>query len=228
MPELLNAEVKEFAKKKFEAELAGPVTIVFFTQEPPSIIVPGRPPVRECLYCRETRQLLEEISALSDKIRLEVYDIDSDKEKAAAFGIDKVPATVVMNGKDHGIRFFGIPAGYEFTSLLEAVVDVSRGRGDLADSTREALAGLTKDVHIQVFVTPTCPYCPMAVRLAHQMALESPRIRADMVEASEFPHLTQKYEVFGVPKTVMNETVSLEGGVPEEVFLEHVLQAAGR
>ena len=227
MEELLNAEVKDFTKKKFEAELVGPVTIVFFTQEPPAIIVPGRPPAQDCLYCRETRQLLEEILALSDKIELKVYDIEADREKAASFGVDKVPATVIMDGKDHGIRFFGIPAGYEFTSLLEAVVDVSRGRSGLADSTREALAGLTKDVHIQVFVTPTCPYCPMAVRLAHQMALESPRVRADMIEASEFPHLTQKYEVYGVPKTVMNETVSLEGGVPEDVFLEHVLQAAG-
>lgn len=228
MEELLNGEVKEFVKKKFEAELVDRVTIVFFTQEPSSIIVPGGPSDRECLYCRETRKLLEEISALSDKIELKVYDIDSDRDKAASFGVDKIPATVVMNGQDHGIRFFGIPAGYEFTSLLEALVDVSRARSTLADSTREALAGLTNDVHIQVFVTPTCPYCPMAVRLAHQMALESPRVKADMIEASEFPHLTQKYEVYGVPKTIMNETVSVEGGVPEDVFLQHVLQAAGR
>jgi len=85
---------------------------------------------------------------------------------------------------------------------------------------------LTKEVNIQVFVTPTCPYCPMAVRLAHQMALESPLITASMIEASEFPELSQKYDVMGVPKSIFNETITLEGAVPEEVYLEQVLKAA--
>jgi len=98
----------------------------------------------------------------------------------------------------------------------------------LKADTRQALKDLDKDVRIQVFVTPTCPYCTSVVRLAHQFAMESPRIRGEMVEATEFPHLAQKYHVFGVPKAVINETVFVEGAVPETVFLEHVLQAAGR
>lgn len=91
----------------------------------------------------------------------------------------------------------------------------------------QTLQALEKDIRIQVFVTPTCPCCTMVVRLAHQFAMESPRVRGEMVEATEFPHLAQKYHVFGVPKTVINENVFIEGAVPEPVFLEHVLQAAG-
>jgi len=84
---------------------------------------------------------------------------------------------------------------------------------------------LDKEVHIQVFVTPTCPYCTTAVRLGHQFAIESPFIRAEMIEATEFPQLANKYDVFGVPKTVINEFVFIDGAVPEATFLENVLKA---
>ncbi len=226
--DLLNAEIREITRKKFEAELASKVTLLFFTQEPAVLIVPGRVPGLECQFCRETRQLLQEVKSLSDKIDLQVFDFVAQQEKVAEFGIDKIPATVVLGDKDHGIRFYGIPSGYEYTSLVEAIVDVSKGRTELGQKTRESLGTLDKDVHIQVFVTPTCPYCTVAVRLGHQMAVESPRVRCDMVEATEFPHLTQKYTVYGVPKTVINETVTMDGAVPEEVFLASVLRAAGQ
>jgi len=224
---LLNQEVRDFAQKKFEAELINPVNLVFFLREKSPLIVPGQPAEEECTYCPETKQLLEELSGLSDKINLTVYDIDKEPARAAEFQIDKVPAIVVMGEKDSGIRFFGIPSGYEFMSLLEAMVDVSRGETELSEQTKEALKKLDKEVNIQVFVTPTCPYCPMAVRLAHQMSLESPLVKGAMVEATEFPDLAQKYEVYGVPKTIFNDSVSLEGAVPEEMFLEHLLKAAG-
>jgi glutaredoxin-like protein len=226
--ELLNKEVREVAKKKFEDELVNKVTILFFTQEQGRLIVPGRLPTQECMFCRETRQLYEEVASLSDKIELRVHDFVGDKKTAEEYGVDKIPAAVVMGEKDHGIRFFGIPSGYEFQSLIEAIIDVSKGTTSLGGKTREALALLEKDVRIQVFVTPTCPYCTMAVRLAHQMALESPRVTGEMIEATEFPHLGQKYNVYGVPKTVMNETVTVDGAVPEDIFLGHVLKASGK
>ncbi len=226
--QLLNDEVREVTRTKFEKELAGDVKLLYFTQEPSVLVLPERLQGQECAYCRETRQLLEEVASLSDKIELQIYDFVEQKDKAEAFGIDKIPATVIMGEKDCGVRFFGIPSGYEYTSLIDAIVDASKGTSGLNDKTKEALLTIEKDIHIQVFVTPTCPYCTTAVRLGHQMALESPRITADMVEATEFPHLTQKYSVFGVPKTIINETVSLEGGVPEDVFLENVLEAAGQ
>ncbi len=225
--DLLSPEIREATRKKLESEMVGKVTLLYFTQEPRILIVPGAVPGQECLYCRETRQLLDEIKSLSDKIELKVLDFVADKDQAAAHGVDKIPATVVLGDQDYGIRFFGIPSGYEYTSLVQAVIDVSRGTTELSPKTKESLRLLTKDVRIQVFVTPTCPYCTVAVRLGHQMALESPHISCDMVEATEFPHLVQKYGVFGVPKTIVNETLSMDGAVPEETFLGNILEAAG-
>jgi glutaredoxin-like protein len=223
--EMLNKEIREATKKRFEEAMEEKVTLLFFTQEPRRLVVPEHLKGQECLFCRETKTLLEEVSALSNKIGLVVYDFLGDKEKAAELRIDKIPATAVLGKEDYRIRFFGIPSGYEYMSLVEAMVDVSKGKTSLSQKTKDALKGLQSDVHLQVFVTPTCPYCTLAVRLAHQFALESPRIRADMVESTEFPHLAQKYNVFGVPKTVINENIFIEGAVPEEAVLEHVLKS---
>jgi len=222
---LLNSDVREATRKKFEAEMAAKVTLLHFTQEPSRLILLNPVGGRECFFGKKTKQLLEEVAACSDKIELIVYDFKADKAKADEFGIDKIPATVVMAEKDAGIRIFGIPSGYEYTSLVEAVIDVSKSQTSLTAKTKEALRAVDRDVHIQVFVTPTCPYCSIAVRLAHQFALESPFIKSDMVESTEFPHLANKFNVYGVPKTVVNDTISFEGSVSEETFLENVLKA---
>lgn len=223
--EILKKEVQEATKKRFDEEMQDRATLLFFTQEPARLIVPDHLKGQECLFCKETRELLEEVSSLSDKIELVIYDFVADKEKAAEHGIDKIPATIIQGKEDYGIRFFGIPSGYEYTSLIEAIIDVSKEKTSLSQKTIETIKNIDKDIHIQVFVTPTCPYCTMAVRLAHQFALESPRIKSDMIESTEFPHLAQKYNVFGVPKTIINETTSIEGALPEETFLENVLRA---
>ena len=193
------------------SHLTEPVKIVMFTQE------------MECQYCRETRQIAEEVAALGEKISLETYDFVADQEIAEAYGIDKIPALVVMRGgdnpHDYGIRYYGIPAGYEFSSLIEAIGMVSAGESGLSAESKAWAASQTEPVHLQVFVTPTCPYCPRAVLLAHQFSMENPLIQADMVEATEFPHLAMKYQVQGVPRTVVNETIHLEGAVPEGMLL---------
>jgi glutaredoxin len=102
---------------------------------------------------------------------------------------------------------------------------ISRGDSGLSEETRAQLGDLTKPLHLQVFVTPTCPHCPQAVRLAHQLAMESDLVQADMVEAIEFPHLSMKYQVQGVPRTVINETVHLEGAAPEMMLMAKVKEA---
>jgi len=201
---------------EFLEDLAGPVRLVMFTQE------------FECDYCAETRQLVEEIGELSDRISVEVYDFQEDSGKAEELGIDKIPAIAVIGAQDYGVRFYGIPSGYEFTSLLHAIRTVAAGKPELSDAGVQALAGVTKPVHIQVFVTPTCPYCPQSVTLAHQMAIASPYVRADMVEAMEFPQLAVKYQVMGVPRTVINETVHIEGAAPEPMVLDKLQEALAR
>lgn len=213
---LLSARDQEHLRREFQ-KLTQPVKLVVFTQ------------AMECEYCRETRQIVDEVASLSDKIRVEVHDFVADAAVAEALGVDKIPAIALLadgpTPRDYGIRYYGIPAGYEFSSLVEDIVMVSRGESGLSAATKANLAALDKPLHLQVFVTPTCPYCPRAVRLAHQMAVESPLVRADAVEAIEFPHLANKYSVMGVPRTVINETVHLEGAAPEPMLMQKVLEA---
>jgi glutaredoxin-like protein len=209
---LLNEHVREEAAR-FLADLAGPVRLVMFTQD------------AECEFCRETRELVEEVGELSDQIAVEVYDFQADREKADELGIDKIPAIAVVAAQDYGVRFYGIPSGYEFTTLLHGIRLVASGEPELSAETLKALADVDQPVHVQVFVTPTCPYCASAVTLAHQMAVASPMVRADMVEAMEFPQLAVKYEVMGVPRTVINETVHIEGAAPEPMVLAKLQEA---
>jgi glutaredoxin-like protein len=209
MMKLLNKKVIKELEEVFKG-LEKEVTLKFFTQE------------FECRFCKDTRQLLEEISGLTDKIKLEVYDFVADKEEVEKYGIKRIPATVVMDEKDHGIRIYGIPGGYEFSSLIEALKIVSTGETGLAQETKDFLDSLDKEVHLQVFVTPTCPYCPGAVVIAHRMAYYSPKVKGDMVEATEFPELSVKYNVMGVPRTVINETEFQEGAAPEEMLIEKI------
>jgi glutaredoxin-like protein len=197
--------------------LVRPVKLVVFSQE------------RECQFCRETRELLQELAGLSDKIQVEVKDFVTDSAEAARLGIDKIPAFAVLgeDGTDYRIRFYGIPAGYEFVSLLESIEMVSKRDSGLTPTTRQALAGLAKPLHLQVFVTPTCPYCPRAVVLAFRFAVESDEIQADMVESTEFPHLANRYGVSGVPHTVIGSADrAMVGAYPEQAALEMILGAA--
>jgi glutaredoxin-like protein len=225
--EILNAAVREATRKKFEEELVDPVKLLHFSRASSPLILPGSMRGEDCPFCDETRKLLEEVAALSDKISLEIVDVKADSARAESFGVEMIPATIVMDAEDRGIRIYGIPSGYEYVSLLGAVLDLSRGKTSLAPETKAALQAVTKAVHIQVFVTPTCAFCSAAVRLAHQFALESPFIRADMIESMEFPDLADRFQVRGVPKTVVNGTFAFEGAAPEAVFLENVLKALG-
>jgi glutaredoxin-like protein len=208
----INEAQQEKLKEQFKG-LDKNVKLIVFTQE------------MECQYCREARELMEEVSALSDKITLEVYDFVKDKEKVKEYNINKIPATVVEGEKDYGIRFYGIPAGYEFTTLVDDIAAVSKGDRGLSEETKTALGKLEKTAHIEVFVTLTCPYCPRTVELAHRLAIESELITADMVESAEFPALARKYKVMSVPKVVINGKAQFEGVLPEKDFVDNLMSA---
>ncbi|CUT05284.1 Glutaredoxin-like domain protein [Candidatus Kryptobacter tengchongensis] len=211
----LDADDREELRKRFEENLVNKVRVIHFTRE------------LDCQYCRETKQLLTELSELSDKIQLEIYNFYTDTDKVEQFKIDKVPATVIASeDRDYGIRYFGIPSGYEFASFLLDIEMVSRGVSGLSQRSIEKIKEIDVPVHIQVFVTPTCPYCPSAVHLAHQLAMENDLITADMVEAIEFPDLAEKYMVMGVPKVVMNDVYYFEGALPERHYVDKVVEAA--
>jgi glutaredoxin-like protein len=174
-----------------ESHLTNPVTMDLFVRPLTGLRIPGR---RKCETCEDALKLLGEVaSLLSDKITLRVHDVSAEPEAAAAAGLDegRVPAVVLSGGANGRARFLGVPAGLEFGTLLRSLIDVARGGTGLAEATKEALRGLARDVHIRVFVTPSCPFCPRAAQIAHQIAIESGRITADVVEAQEFPDLAE-------------------------------------
>jgi alkyl hydroperoxide reductase subunit AhpF len=149
---LLSAEDQTEIKKIFE-QLSGDVRLEFFTQRESALFVPGR---EECATCKDTRALLEEVAALSDKLHLEIHEISPGDEIAREHGIERVPALVMTaDGVKGKVRYFGLPSGYEFSVLLGSLVDVSKAEAGLSDDTIKVLDELGKDLHLQVFVTPS-------------------------------------------------------------------------
>ncbi len=142
---LLNSKIQADVRKMLE-NMAGPVKMVMFTQSSNAL---------ECDMCGETRMLVEEIAALSDKITVEVYDFVADTAAVERYQVDKIPAIAIVGAKDYGIRYYGIPSGYEFSSLIDDLVTVSKGESGLSDATKAAVTKLGAPVHMQVFVTPT-------------------------------------------------------------------------
>ena len=148
---LIQEKDATFIRDHFAKHMTGEVKITYFTQGESPLLVPGR----ECEYCSETRELLQEIASLNELIDLDVKDFVADRVLAEELGVERIPAFVLQGAARGKVRFFGIPSGYEFSTLIEDIVDVSRGHTDLSDKTRTELAGLKEDVRIQVFVTPT-------------------------------------------------------------------------
>ncbi|MCI0625977.1 MAG: thioredoxin family protein [Acidobacteria bacterium] len=215
MAPLLSEQNRKTIRERLR-EMKDPVRLVHFTQE------------LECETCAEALRMMRELTELSDKLSLEVYNLQLDRDQAARYGVDKVPGTVVAGTRDYGIRLYGLPSGFEFAVLMEDILMVSSGGSGLADSTTTTLRSLTTPVHLQVFATPMCPYCPTAAHLAHQFALESDWITADLIEATQFPELAERYNVRGVPHTVVNETETIIGSLPELEFVDQLLAALGQ
>lgn len=224
-PAALKPEDREQLARILRDRMHDPVRLLHFTQSggDGSFAAP-------CAECREARRLLTELAELSPKLSLDVHDFIEAMSLAKELGVARVPATLVgAAGDDHPrVRFYGTPSGYEFGALLDDILQVSQGREELSPQTLEALAGLGRPVHLEVLTTPTCPYCPGAVRIAHRFALASPMIVADMVAAAEFPEVAQRYRAASVPLLVVDGTPVNEEGVTEQRVLDLVLAAGTR
>ncbi|HMB23388.1 MAG TPA: thioredoxin family protein [Anaerolineales bacterium] len=219
MEKVLNDQIVKQINEVF-ADLKEPVQVLYFGSR------------ENCEYCDEAKQLLEEVAATDDKIELSVYDLQENQDIAQKFNVANAPAVVIAakDGaeiRDLGVQFSGIPSGHEFGTLINDILLVSQRDSGLSEKTREYLKKLDKPLHLQVFVTPTCPYCPRAVLLAHQMAMENPQmIRAEGVEAMEFPELANRFNVSGVPQTVINSGAgTVVGAAPEQQLLAEIVRA---
>jgi glutaredoxin-like protein len=198
------------------AVIEEPVRLLFFTQTfgaPDTVMI--------------AKQVLDEIVSLNDHLSLEEVNFVLEQDRARQYGVEQIPTIVLLKGdQDTRIRFLGAPAGYEFMSLIEAVILAGTSDSGLTPESRALVAShVTTPLEIQVFVTPTCPHCPRAVTLAHRLAVESPLITASCVEATEFMDLSRKFRVTGVPKTIVNESIEILGALPEDQFVRTVVGA---
>jgi glutaredoxin-like protein len=178
-----------------------------------------------CETCAATRRVLEEIVDENPDVALEVLNLVLDKDKAAEYGVDRVPAVIIAGPGGDRIRYYGAPLGNELPTLLQAINMSATGETALTEKSRARLKTLSAPVALQVFFTPTCVYCPQMISLANQAAIESPLITALAIDATEFPDLVRRYNVNGVPKTVVNDTMEIMGAAPEDDFVAAITRA---
>ena len=198
---MLDDKIKTDVKKEFEA-MKDPVKIIYHEDE--SAQLNG-----------QIKELLTEVVELSDKISLE---IDSEGDNKPNFE---------LKGKNKGtIRFMGIPSGHEFSTLISSLLMASTGEHKLSDETVKFIEELKDPLDLKVFITPTCPYCPAAVFLAHRFAMVSEKVTGTMVEAMEFQELSQSFNVAGVPHTIVNDKQGgFVGAHPEPSALNEIKKA---
>ncbi len=214
---------QEAIRVKFAQELLGPVKIDYFTQKELDIVLPGRVP---CANCKPTRVMLREVAALSDLISLRVHNLEDEREEAAKFGVERIPGIVLRGREGVLFKFYGMPGGSAFPSLLDTIVDISRNEVLFSEQSVKALSKLKEDIRVRVLVTPTCPYCPAMARGVFQMALVNPHVKAEVIEVNEFPDLAQRYNVTAVPLTLIEDRIAIPGAVPEKALVEQVLKAS--
>jgi len=212
---LLNLEVRTQLKDIFSKELKEQVNLKLFSQ------------AIGCETCQVAEELLKELADVDpEKIKLEVYSPLIDREISQKYGIDRVPTIVIEGDKDYGIRYIGLPAGLEFTTLVQGIVQVSKREPRLSGKTVEMLKDIDLPMEIMVFVTTSCGYCPSAAITAMNFAMASDNISALIVDASENMDLAERFQVVGVPKIVINTGLAeFVGAQPENNFLGYVISA---
>lgn len=206
------------------AEINNEVEMTVFTTS--GLEVPGQ----EVGLQDETLGLLREIAGLNNKLSVEQRSLHVDPE-AQSLGLSYAP-TVLLREKGSNrsnIRFLGLPAGYEFSTLIETLLMLGTGESKLGEKSQGEVGKITAPVHLQSFVTPTCPYCPQAVLAGYKMAYHNPNVIAEGVEASEFPNLSRRYNISGVPDTIIQgaNQQRVLGGQPDRAFIEAALKASG-
>jgi thioredoxin len=211
--QLIDERSRKELREKFQRELQNEVGLSVFVG----------PENKE--YCDFTVQLCEELSDLDGRIAPTVYQ-DSDEE-AIRLAITRTPTVLIGWNQGYKVKYTGAPVGQEAGGFIETISLVSRGESGLQGDSRAKLQNVDRDVSIQVYVTPNCPYCPRAVLLAHQIAIESKRwVESECVEASENMDLARQFNVSSVPQQVINGDMgSVSIGVqPEAKFVNDVLR----
>lgn len=204
---LIDDATREEVKKNL-SNIQDDVEILFFESE-------GQ-------FTNEIKQLLTEISELNSKIKISLYKLGDDNSKK--YNIDKGPVLKILSKHLKGdFRFYGIPSGYEFATLLYILNTASNGKvgGPLVDVSKK----INNDIKLEVFLSPTCPHCPSSAIVAFKLAMLNEKVKAYVYEVMEFQEEVQKYKVSGVPKTIINEGKhEYIGGLPEDAASREILK----
>jgi thioredoxin 1 len=220
MDRLIDPETEKQLKTKFAAALKGTVDVKVFSNP---IIDPADKQSAEINGF--AKQLVKELSGVDARIIMQ--DLTPADQAAKALGIKTSPSIAVGYDLGYKIIYNGAPLGYEATGLIETIVLVSQRESGLSDAGKKAVAMIEKETLYQVFVTPTCPYCPKSVLLANRIAIESKgKVTAECVECTENRELAAKYNVSSVPQQVVNGIAesSTMGALPENELVKQVLK----
>lgn len=220
---MIPLQQQEEMRQIFAEALVNPVKIDFFTQRPSPVFVPGR---EECRFCREVGEMLAELAALDPKLRLTVHAWGAEPEMERRWRVERIPATVLRGVLNRPVVYFGFPAAYQLSALLNIIVDQSRGATELSAAAKRKLKRVKRDLSITVYVVPNEPACVAAVDAAAMLALEHNRIHLSIVEAAEFPALAQQEQIEEIPLTVIDGRIRLPGPVGVEDLLAEVVRAA--
>lgn len=207
MKKLLDEQTAEQVKEIFN-EIKKEISLVYFTKN-------------ECQNCNITEQLLNELSELSNSIKLTVHNISENEEVKQKYNIEDAPSYLILDSdnKQVGSTFYGVPAGHEFNTIITNIIDASDDQEFFEEETLEKINKIDKPVDIKVFVTTSCPHCPGAAINASRLAQLNPNIKATVYESQTFGEVAQKYNVSSVPKIVINEENEFLGNQPIEEFL---------
>ena len=216
MPVLNKANLDDLTDK-FESQLNSPVSLRLFTQNNSELIIAGR----KCDTCLTTEKILTEISSISDKLNLEIIDIYKTTDESSDLKVNRIPATII--GQTGRAIYYGIPSGYEFSTLVNSIINASRDCQNLSVDTIKNLTEIENLIKIKVFVTPSCKYCPEIAELTLSLALQFSNIQTEVIEIQEYPELANNYHISTVPVTVINDKIRLDGQISSNTLVENIV-----
>jgi len=206
---VLDEESKQRLKERFSNEMKRKIELITFVDEDPE----------KCPLCKITKEFLMELDGLSEDIEVKIHRVDSDEAKK--FNVSRVPTILVDPKSGYKIRYTGSPLGYEASAFIETIINVSQDDSKLSEESKKKLKDLKEEKHVQIFVTPTCPYCPHAVLLANRIAIEAKgKVTSECVEAVENQDLAQEFNIQAVPFQVINGKPSSVGVQSESKFVD--------
>lgn len=210
---LISEEDRKYLEEEFKNNINREVKLLYFRKEGD-----------ESEYSKQAEELLEELASLNDNLSLVVEGCDNT-ERMESEELTLCPSIKIKSERSGFVNFYGIPAGHEFISLVEGIKDMGSDNLSLPDDVVKSLKEIKEPIDIKVFITHGCPYCPGAVRNAHQFSLANDKIKGSMVDANYFRELSMKHGVSSVPHIIINDNTGFVGNMPPNVFLNKMQEA---